>query len=104
MTTNKLKFCLVRLSLSLSLLGVLAGCANDGVETRKEPARTGPPLSAQEVEMLQVAAKGDNTKVQELLDKGVDVNMRGNDRNTPIMEAAYAGHVETCKLLLDHGA
>jgi ankyrin repeat protein len=30
--------------------------------------------------------------------------MRGNDSNTPIMEAGYAGHIDTVKLLLDHGA
>lgn len=54
--------------------------------------------------MLEVAGKGNNARVKELLDKGVDVNTRGNDRNTPIMEAAYAGHLDTVKLLLDHGA
>ena len=93
-----------KLALSFSLLVMLAGCVNDGVETRKEPAKTGPQLGPQETEMLIVAAKGENARVKELLDKGVDVNMRGTDRNTPMMEAAYAGHVDTCKLLLDHGA
>jgi len=93
-----------KLVLTIALLGLLAGCANDGIETRKEPAKTGPTLSPLEVEMLQVAARGDNARVKELLDKGVSVNMRGTDRNTPIMEAAYAGHLETVKLLLDHGA
>ena len=96
---------LCKLALALSLLGVLAGCRNDGIETRKEPAKIAAvQLSPLEVEMLQVAARGDNARVKELLDKGVDVNMRGNDRNTPIMEASYGGHFETVKLLLDHGA
>lgn len=104
MTTYKTKLGLWKLALSFSLLGLLAGCSNDSVETRREPAKTGPQLPALEAEMLVVAVKGDNAKVKELLDKGVDVNMRGNDRNTPLMEAAYAGHVDTCKLLLDHGA
>lgn len=104
MTTKKMKSSLWKLALTVSLLGLLAGCSNDGIETRKEPAKTGAPLSPLEVEMLQVAAKGDNARVKELLGKGVDVNMRGNDRNTPIMEAAYGGHLETVKLLLDHGA
>jgi uncharacterized protein len=105
MTTYTNKSGLWKLALSFSLLGMLAGCSNDGIETRKEPAKTTTAqLSPQEVEMLQVAAKGDNARVKELLDKGVDVNMRGNDRNTPIMEASYAGHLETVKLLLDHGA
>lgn len=104
MRTHKRNSGLWKLTLSFSLLGILAGCANDGVETRKEPAKTGAQLTPEQVEMLVVAVKGENARVKELLDQGVDVNMRGNDRNTPIMEAAYAGHVDTCKLLLDHGA
>jgi len=54
--------------------------------------------------MLVAAAKGDNARVKELLDRGVSVNMLGGDRNTPVMEAAYGGHLDTVKLLLDHGA
>ena len=105
MTTRRKTSRLLKLALTFSLLGILAGCSTDGPEsTRREPAKAAQPLAPMEVEMLQVAAKGDNTRVKELLDKGVDVNMRGNDRNTPIMEAAYAGHFETVKLLLDHGA
>lgn len=104
MTTYKKKSHPWKLALAFSLLSVFAACSNDGIVNRKEPAKTAAQLSPQEVEMLQVAAKGDSAKVKELLDKGVDVNMRGNDRNTPIMEAAYAGHLETVKLLLDHGA
>ena len=105
MTTYKHKSQLWKLALAFSLLGVLAGCTNDGIETRTEPAKTTTAqLSPHEVEMLQVAANGNNARAKELLDKGVDVNMRGNDHNTPLMEAAYAGHLETCKLLLDHGA
>jgi uncharacterized protein len=104
MTTYKTMSGLWKLAMIFSLLGLLAGCSNDGVETRKEPAKTAPQLSPLEAEMLQVAANGDNARVKELLDKGVNVNMRGGDRNTPIMEAAYAGHLDTVKLLLDHGA
>lgn len=93
-----------KLALTVSLLVILVACSKPAVETRKEPAKTGPQISPQEIEMLQVAAKGENARVKELLDKGVNVNMRGTDRNTPIMEAAYAGHLDTVKLLLDHGA
>jgi ankyrin repeat protein len=104
MTTYKTKSHLWKLALAFSVLSVFAGCQNDGIETRKEPAKTTAQLSPMEVEMLQVAASGNTARVKELLDKGVDVNMRGNDRNTPIMEAVYGGHVETVRLLLDHGA
>jgi ankyrin repeat protein len=103
MTTYKKNSGLRKIALTFSLLGILAGCSNDSIETGN-PAKTGPQLSPLQIEMLEVAAKGDNARVKELLDKGVDVNMRGNDRNTPIMEAAYAGHLDTVKLLLDHGA
>lgn len=105
MTTYKNESHLWRLALAVSLLCVFAGCSTDGIETPKPVAKTAAvQLSPQQVEMLQVAAKGDNARVKELLDRGVDVNMRGNDQNTPIMEAAYGGHFETVKLLLDHGA
>jgi ankyrin repeat protein len=94
------------LALSLSLICLLTGCSNDSVETRSvsSPPKTTVALTPEQVEMLEVAAKGNNARINELLDKGVDVNMRGNDRNTPIMEAGYAGHLDTVKLLLDHGA
>jgi len=88
----------------LSLLVLLAGCSNSGIETRKEAPKTATQLTPQQTEMLIVAAKGENARIKELLDGGVDVNMRGLDKNTPIMEAAYGGHLETVKLLLDHGA
>ncbi len=105
MKTEKNKSNLWKLALTVLLLSVFAGCSSDGIETRKPPTPAAPvQLSPQEIEMLQVAAKGDTARVKELLDKGVNVNMRGNDRNTPIMEAAYGGHFETVKLLLDHGA
>jgi ankyrin repeat protein len=104
MTTHRNSFHLWKLTLIFSLLSVLAGCGGTGIETRKEPPKTTVQLSPLEVEMLQVAAKGETARVKELLSKGVDVNMRGADRNTPIMEAAYGGHLDTVKLLLDHGA
>lgn len=105
MITNKQNLSPWKLVLPFCLLAVFAGCSNDGIETRN-PAKAapGPPLAPLEVEMLQVAAKGETARVKELLDKGVNVNMLGNDRNTPIMEAAYGGHLATVKLLLDHGA
>ena len=106
MTTHNKNLALWILALTLLLMCFLAGCSNDSVETRNTnaPAKTGVALTPQQVEMLEVAAKGNNARIKELLDGGVDVNMRGNDRNTPIMEAGYAGHLDTVKLLLDRGA
>ena len=104
MTTHRKKSRLWKLVVTFSLLGLLAGCSNDGVETRRETAKTGTPIPPMDAAMLVAAAKGDNARVKELLDRGVSVNMLGGDRNTPIMEAAYGGHLDTVKLLLDHGA
>lgn len=89
-----------------SLLALFNACSTDEAPStaRKDPAKPAASLSPTETEMLEVAAKGNNVRIQELLAKGVDVNMRGLDRNTPIMEAAYGMHLDTVKLLLDHGA
>lgn len=87
--------------LAASLLGILTAC---GVETRRETPKPGTTVSPLDAAMLAAAAKGDNARVRELLDKGVNVNMLGPNRNTPIMEAVFAGHLDTVKLLLDHGA
>jgi ankyrin repeat protein len=85
---------------------LLAGC-QDGTEPSAPGAKTGdskPQLTRAETAMLEEAAHGNTAAVKGWLEKGVDVNMRGADKNTPIMEAAFAGHMETVKLLLDHGA
>ncbi len=87
--------------LAASLLGILTACS---VETRRETPKPGTTVSPLDAAMLAAAAKGDNARVKELLDKGVNVNLLGPNRNTPIMEAVFAGHLETVKLLLDHGA
>ena len=58
---------------------------------------------------LHRAAKaGDVKRIQELLDsKRYDVNAQGSsmrDHMTPLHEAAYGGHLEAARLLLDRGA
>jgi small-conductance mechanosensitive channel len=39
-----------------------------------------------------------------LLIKGIEIESKDKNGNTPLMHAALNGHVEICKLLLDHGA
>jgi hypothetical protein len=98
----------LRSTLLFAFLSILAGC-QEGIERPRAPepakgANNKPELTRAEIAMLVAAANGDTAAVGGWLDKGVEVNMRGGDRNTPIMEAAFAGHLETVKLLLDHGA
>lgn len=84
---------------------LFTGCANESVNTPRARESIAPTqLRPQEAEMLDAAGKGNTARVEELLNQGVNVNMRGGDSQTPIMEAAYGGHLDTVKLLLAHGA
>src|SRR6185503_10841272 len=99
-------FRLLTLTLLIISALILAGC-QDSPEPGAPGAKPGenrPQLTRAETAMLEEAAHGNTAAVKGWLEKGVDVNMRGADKNTPIMEAAFAGHLETVKLLLDHGA
>ena len=49
------------------------------------------------------AAKGDASKVEELLSMGADVNASWKG-GTALTSAADGGHLEVCKLLLSKGA
>lgn len=54
---------------------------------------------------LQVAAhKGDNDKIEALLQEGADINHTKSYRGTAIQAASMRGHTETVKLLLEKGA
>ena len=57
-----------------------------------------------EIQLLEVAGKGDSAMVKELLDKGACVNVRDPEGRTPLTEASWNNHVDTVKLLLDRGA
>jgi ankyrin repeat protein len=52
----------------------------------------------------QAAMRGDTTQVQQLLDKGADVNTKDSNGETALMEAAGNGHPEVVKQLLAKGA
>jgi len=58
-----------------------------------------------ETEPLVLAAmEGDLGRVEVLLSSGADVNARGSDGTTALMEAAARGHVDIVRVLLNAGA
>lgn len=53
---------------------------------------------------LQVAAHGGHqNSVKTLLERGADINFRG-DHGNALQASAYHRHAEMVKILLDHGA
>lgn len=54
--------------------------------------------------LLQAASNGDLEQIEQLLDKGADLNALVLEGPTPLMEAAAEGHVDAVKLLLKRGA
>lgn len=56
------------------------------------------------VSLFDAVAKGDLKKIESLLKRGVNPNIRDKDGQTPLHNAAYLGHVAVAKLLLEHGA
>ncbi len=69
-------------------------------------ASTAPKIerTADEVALLEAAAKGDQPTVKMLLERGVNPSAKDPDGRTPLTEAAFNGHTEIAKLLLQHGA
>jgi hypothetical protein len=52
----------------------------------------------------QEASDGFLRGVQDLLDQGIDANVRDDDGRTPLHWPAYRGHVDIVRLLIVHGA
>jgi ankyrin repeat protein len=57
-----------------------------------------------EVALAEAAARGQVGKVQELLDRGTDVNSRGKDGMTPLLWTLLQENRAGFKYLLEHGA
>ncbi|XP_064623057.1 IQ motif and ankyrin repeat domain-containing protein 1-like [Lineus longissimus] len=62
-----------------------------------EDANENTPIS-------EAASGGHVSTIKLLIDKGADVNTKGQFQRTPLYRAAFAGHVEACEVLLQHGA
>ncbi|MEC4895827.1 MAG: ankyrin repeat domain-containing protein [Oscillatoria sp. PMC 1051.18] len=54
--------------------------------------------------LLQGSEAGDIERVSFLIEAGIDVNIRGFDNITPLIEATRAGQIEIIKILLEAGA
>lgn len=56
--------------------------------------------------LIKAAERGDTATVSSLLDEGVEINATVDGRSpwTPLMHAAFEGHEETVRALLDRGA
>ena len=52
----------------------------------------------------QAASNGDQPTVRLLIDRGDNVNEKNGAGWTPLMDAAFVGHVGIAKMLLEHGA
>ena len=55
-------------------------------------------------ELIDASAEGDTRRVEDLLNKGANIEVRARDDWTALTIAAQKGHYETVKLLLDKGA
>ena len=54
--------------------------------------------------LMAAAATGDTATVQQLIDKGVEVNAQGRIGNTALIYAAQEGHSRVVELLVEAGA
>ena len=61
-------------------------------------------LSQSDKALLEAAEKGDLKKVQQLLEKGADLNATNDYGLMPLHQAAYGGHTEVVDLLIAKGA
>lgn len=57
-----------------------------------------------ETELVEAAYKGDLKKMQDLLDKGANINGRGMDDWTALTVAAREGNTEVIQFLIQHKA
>lgn len=55
-------------------------------------------------ELYKAAGSGDVTEVQNLLNKGADVNAKTRNGETALHSAAISGHKQAAELLLANGA
>ncbi len=87
---NKGEVSIMRLSLLLTLLFILLLSFTS--------------YASDDTALISAAIKGDVSRVNELLDKGANVNAKAFDGWTALMWASSNGNVEIVKALIDKGA
>jgi len=94
--------CLAVIGLTLASL-LLAACDQ---RVNRPPLPPGPPGADPNVALLKQAKEGDLQGMTESLKAGADVNYVPDPvgRQSPLINAAGAGHVAAVRFLLEHGA
>ena len=54
--------------------------------------------------LLKAARSGKTLRMAQLLNEGAGVNCAGPDGNTPLLCAAWAGHEDVVRFLIERGA
>jgi uncharacterized protein len=94
----------MRLSISLALLvlcSAICGCEKAAAPVAVVVA---PPTAEEISAFMAAATAGDTVALRAALDKGMPVTQADPDSNHALIFAAYDGHVDAMKVLLDAGA
>ncbi|AYN00399.1 ankyrin repeat domain-containing protein [Chryseobacterium sp. 3008163] len=78
--------------------------AEDAVSKTEEISFAQVKISPLNREMLDAAAQGNLKKLEEAINKGADINVRGNGYATALMNASLSNHPEVVSFLLKKGA
>ena len=86
---------------------VLVGCATKQLQkTKAIPIQqAGPPTAkAPDISIQDAVREGNILILKKHIDAETDLNLRDEEANTPLHNAALLGHVEIVKLLISNGA
>ena len=92
---------------------VCAAVAGQAAPTPSTPSLSSPspgqpslslPILSLNDQLIAAATNGDAAGVQQLLQKGANIEAKDNLGWTPLIWAAYQGHTEVVNLLLEKGA
>ncbi|MGN4426066.1 ankyrin repeat domain-containing protein [Bacillus cereus group sp. MYBK30-1] len=70
----------------------------------KEEAKEETGINLMDKQLLLSATLGDTETAMKLIKDGANINVEGDNGETPVLAATYQNHVETAKALIDAGA